>query len=51
MVSSTVMASAPRERVVQGRRQMTEQRIIVRGTIGEHRVFWGGREKSLEVTF
>ena len=54
MVSSTVMASAPVEHMVQGRRQITEQRIT--GTLyAQHRrgstVFWGVRESHQRKLF
>lgn len=54
-MSSTVMASAPVEHMVQGRRQIPEQRIrgrYVHGTIGKRpECFWGVRGKSLEKRF
>lgn len=54
-MSSTVMASAPVEHMVQGRRQIPEQRI--RGTLrawhnrGSAECFWGVRGKSLGERF
>ena len=56
VVGSKVMASAPLERMVQGRRQITEQ-VITGQLYGWHNragteCFWGVREKLLEeVTF
>ena len=54
MVSSTVVASAPMEHMVQGRRQITEQRITGTQYARHNRgstVFWGVRGKSPEETF
>lgn len=52
VVSSTVMASAPVEHMVQGRRQIIEQvitgKLYGRHNRGSTESFWGVREKLLE---